>query len=136
MRRDLKGPRDRRTYEDPYSFISIVIIGKSGDNLLLRSEMAPGDVIAVTGNLGSSAAGLRILSGDFPTSAAVHKSIIETHLRPSPRIKEGITLASNGIRAAMDISDGLLVDLHKLCDSSGVGAMIYANKIPVSRELQ
>lgn len=118
------------------SFITIVIIGKSDKNLLLRSEMAAGDVIAVTGNLGSSAAGLRILSGDFSSRAEAYKSVIESHLRPCPRIKEGMILANNGIRAAMDISDGLLVDLHKLCDSSAVGAMIYANKIPISQDLQ
>tara|TARA_B100000029_G_C17521232_1_gene939970 strand:+ start:419 stop:1423 length:1005 start_codon:yes stop_codon:yes gene_type:complete len=118
------------------SFITVMIIGTSERDLLLRSNMTPGDLIAVTGNLGSSAAGLRILSGDLSCTNEAHESIIESHLRPCPRINEGLTLAANGIRAAMDISDGLIIDLNKFCDSSGVGAVVYADKIPISQYLQ
>ncbi len=117
-------------------FITIVIIGASSQNLMLRSEMKSGDVIAVTGSLGSSAAGLRVLSGALTNNSEMHKSIIDTHLRPTPRIIEGQILAENGIRAAMDISDGLVIDLNRLCNSSGVGAIIHTDKIPTDRRLK
>jgi thiamine-monophosphate kinase len=54
-----------------------------------------------------------------------------SHLRPRPRIWEGQFLLRHGVRAAIDISDGLVSDLSKLCKASGVEAEVRAHKVPV-----
>ena len=97
---------------------------------ILRSGAAPGDAIFVTGPLGSSAAGLRLLEsgrGDDQKYA----DLIDRHLRPEPRLALSQTLCERGIATAMiDISDGLSSDLAHMCQASGVGAMIDADAIP------
>ena len=52
-----------------------------------------------------------------------------------PRVSEGTRLLELGVQTAMDLSDGLLEDLGKLCKASGVGAMVYLDKIPVDSTL-
>ena len=52
-------------------------------------------------------------------------------LRPVPRVTEGRFLVDNGVRAAIDISDGLLADLQHICRASRVGAWIEADRIPI-----
>ena len=60
----------------------------------------------------------------------------EAHFRPEPRLAVGQALASAGIRAAMDISDGLVGDLAKLCEASEVGAVVRGYDIPASDVLR
>ena len=55
----------------------------------------------------------------------------EAHVKPHPRLKEGQILMRNEVKAAIDISDGLVSDLAKLCKASGVGARLFANDIPI-----
>ena len=106
--------------------------------LLRRDRAAPGDLIAVTGHLGSSAGGLRALSGadgasvDDETSAHLR----DAHNRPTPRVSEGLALVRAGVAAAMDISDGLVDDLGKMCAASGVGAVVRAERVPTDRSLR
>ena len=69
----------------------------------------------------------RGLSLDKKAAAALR----EAHIKPGPRLKEGLILARNGVRAAIDVSDGLLGDLEKMCLAGGVGAKIYSNRIPI-----
>jgi len=52
-------------------------------------------------------------------------------LRPRPRVAEGQVLVQHGVRAAIDISDGLLSDLTHLCKASHVGAKVWINKLPI-----
>ena len=81
---------------------------------MLRSSAKDGDRIYVTGALGASAHG-------FATETGAHW---RRHLRPEPRVKAGITLRRLGVRAGVDLSDGLSLDLHRLCLESQVSAAL------------
>jgi thiamine-monophosphate kinase len=79
---------------------------------LVRSGAKPGDSIYVTGSLGSSALGLATCRG----------AAWKRHLRPQPRLAPGLALRNIPATAAMDLSDGLSLDLQRLCRESGVAA--------------
>jgi thiamine-monophosphate kinase len=101
----------------------------------LRSTARPGDVIAVTGALGRSAAGLAVLErGRTPAVVPTHAGEVTTaHLRPCPRVSEGQWLAAaGGVTAMMDLSDGLGLDLPRLLGESRAGAVIDVERLPVS----
>lgn len=102
--------------------------GKAGHRVLRRDAACPGDAIAVSGWLGSSAAGLRLLQRMGNNAPSFLR---EAHLRPQPRVGEGQLYVKTGIACAMDISDGLLGDLEKICAASHVGAVLQAEHIPV-----
>ena len=70
----------------------------------------------------------------FDDETATH--LIRAHNRPEPRVLQGQTLAQLGVAAAMDISDGLVDDLRKLCEASGVGARLYAGDVHVDEVLR
>ncbi len=115
--------------------IAITVVGEvRPSNLKVRSGARPGDVVAVTGPLGASRAGLGILRdapqlADDPRFAAV----VRAFRRPEPRLAEGRWLgASRNVHALMDSSDGLSTDLARLCIASGVGAAL--ERIPVDAE--
>ncbi len=109
--------------------ISLTIVGEQiPDRIIRRRGAVPGDIVFVTGFLGDSALGLEILKKGEPDNFATEK-----HLDPFPRVREGIALAEAGIPSAMiDISDGLLADLGHILDSSGTGARLELEKIPLS----
>lgn len=127
--------------KSPAFFISVALEGITSsdtpDALMLRDGARVGDRIAVTGALGSSAAGLKLmLEGADSSGLASYALLRDAHNHPMPRVSEGEALARLGVRCAMDISDGLVDDLGKLCRASGVGARINALKIPADDRLK
>ena len=116
--------------------LHVTALGETrGRRVLTRSGANPGDLIGVTGTLGASAAGLRLLGMDADDSrrrAATASQLIEAHLRPEPRVAIGAALLEHGATSAMDLSDGLLGDLPKILTASGVSARLDENAIPVA----
>lgn len=121
----------------PVVFITVALTGVASNDTggqivpLLRSKAQAGDLIAVTGTLGSSTAGLRMLAERTPLDSTSQSYLRKAHLTPVPRMVEGRALVKAGIKTCMDISDGLVIDLDKICKASGVGASIYIEKIPI-----
>ncbi|MGD9893233.1 MAG: thiamine-phosphate kinase [Dehalococcoidia bacterium] len=99
--------------------------------ILTRAGALPGDLICVTGSLGRSAAGRAAL--DAGLEDAGFSATIEAHLAPVPRVREGQILAQMGrVHAMIDLSDGLAGDLRHICEASGTGAMVYADRLPLA----
>jgi thiamine-monophosphate kinase len=101
----------------------------------LRSTARAGDVVAVTGPLGRSAAGLAVLERGAPPgiAAAALADLTAAHLRPAPRVGEGRWLGdADGVTAMMDLSDGLGVDLGHVAEASGLGARVELARVPVT----
>jgi len=118
-------------------FISVTAVGTTGTHdCVYRHGGRPGDLLCVTGVLGRSAAGLRLLeSGVRHSRRAAECQALEAHRSPEPRCQSGIWLARSGlVRCMMDLSDGLSVDLPRLCRASGTGATIDASALPLFQE--
>jgi thiamine-monophosphate kinase len=112
-------------------------VANDGTPLLLRRDGArAGDAVAVSGHLGDSAGGLRLLTGsvDCPPEAA--ERLRRAHLRPDPPVELGRAAVAAGLRCAIDISDGLAQDLGHVCELSELGALVHADRLPVSDDLR
>ncbi len=113
-------------------FINVSVIGEA-KRVFTRRGARPGDLIFVTGTLGDSSLGLKLLNkkkkGDY-------KFLIERHLDPTPRVHEACILAHSriNITSMIDVSDGLVQDLYHICKASKVGARIYEDLLPQSPE--
>jgi thiamine-monophosphate kinase len=112
--------------------INICLLGEGRKgNLVFRSGARTGDELFVSGTLGDSALGLRILEQRGVRGAP--QRLVEKHLSPSPRVALGQAIAEQRCATAMiDVSDGLLSDTRHLLEESGVGAMIWEDRIPLS----
>ncbi|MGH2519128.1 MAG: thiamine-phosphate kinase [Chloroflexota bacterium] len=110
--------------------VGVSLYGESSEpeRLLRRNRARVGDAIAVTGHLGAAAAALWLWQHHEQPPPALRQA----HTHPQPRLAQGRALAEAGTRCAMDVSDGLLADLGKLCRASGVGARIEAGLVPIS----
>jgi len=125
--------------------IDSIVMGQCASGSAIRRRGArSGDHLFVSGTLGGSAAGLRLLQRGtrvqpegLPADAVdpdFHSvdQLLLRHLRPEPRVGWGLVLGEEQIATAMiDISDGLSSDIHHLCRESEVGALIDAAKIPI-----
>jgi thiamine-monophosphate kinase len=125
--------------------IDSIIMGECANgNAVLRSGAKPGDHLFVTGSLGGSAAGLRLI--ERGARVGIHEledpdvrsiqELLMRHLRPAPRVGWGLVLGEERLASAMiDISDGLSSDLHHLCSESRVGAILESGKLPIDPQV-
>ena len=111
--------------------INVALVGEADPGRLLRRDAArTGDLVAVTGCLGASAAALALLSDGRPLDPAAASLLAALH-RPQARLGAGQVLASTGVRCAIDISDGLASEAIRLAAASGVGIEIDVGLVPV-----
>jgi len=118
------------TAESPTGVLAdIIVLGSvPTGKVILRSGARPGDRIYVTGQLGASAATLKLL---LEGKSRIRPSNFRRHFYPVPRIDVGRFLREKNLASAMiDISDGLSTDLAHICEESGVGAEILEQAIP------
>ncbi len=120
----------------PVLFITTALVGVTANEPLMRSKARPGDVVGVTGYLGSSGGGLRLMLGKVEDSGEHANYLRAAHRRPRPAVEQGQLLAVAGILTAMDVSDGLADDLGKLCSASGVMARVQASAVPAHPALR
>ena len=106
----------------------LTAIGRAGEKTPSRSGGQAGDSLWIAGALGDSAAGLELLQQRPPGTGA----LVEIYRRPIPLLEIGRSLAPHA-NAMMDVSDGLLIDLKRLCRASGCGAEVDLDSLPLSR---
>ena len=118
--------------------INVAVTGVvSKSEILFRDGARPGDVIFSTGYLGDSRAGLHLILNDIEVKSKTNKELFKAHILPKPYLREGRFLATqNTVSAAIDVSDGLSSDLGHIVKQSGVGAKVYAEKLPLSQPLK
>lgn len=109
--------------------IFVGVIGET-PNLVKRTGAKLGDIICVTGRLGGSYGGLIGLKNGIK-----NEKLIEKHLRPKVRVKEGLWLQKFA-SSMIDISDGLIIDLSHILEESNVGAKLWIDKIPIDKEAE
>jgi len=126
--------------------ISITAIGTAlKEELTLRSGALPNQLICVTGDLGASFMGLKILEREkelhaqdpeFQPELSGYDYILQRFLKPEPRLDVLMELKEAGIKpgAMIDISDGLSSELLHICKNSGCGCQVYDERIPVADE--
>lgn len=122
------------TSNAPLIIINAALFGSvpgKAKNVLTRSAARVGDKIAVSGYLGGAAAGLEMLTRKIKLSRENSNTLKEAFLKPIPRVTEGQILLRQGVKAAIDISDGLMADLGHICQASKVGARVEVELVPV-----
>ena len=108
--------------------LGLTAIGRGGARVPSRAGGRPGDRLWLVGMLGDAAAGLAALEADRKAEGL----LVEAYRRPVPLLAAGRALAP-AAHAMMDVSDGLLLDLARLCRASGCGARLDLDALPLSR---
>jgi thiamine-monophosphate kinase len=122
------------TSKYPLLAASLTILGEiDRGKSILRSGAKPGDLLCVSGRLGEAEFGLRLLQSN-PHALKLWPRLLKKHFYPEPRLALGQWLSARRYASSMiDTSDGLSTDLGHLCQASGVGAIVWATKIPSVR---
>lgn len=115
-------------------FISACLVGQAPYRPITRAGAQVGDDIYVTGTLGDSALGLKLLKRKSPKlTQPAAKFLLSRHHFPTARVQAGAILAREKLaRAMIDVSDGLLQDLDHICKASRIGAVLAEEKLPLS----
>lgn len=119
------------TTKHPTVVISLTVLGEvARGGAILRSGARAGDLLCVSGTLGEAELGLRLI---LKKSGGVRRAqLLRKHLHPEPRLALGQWLATKGYATSMiDVSDGLSTDLGHICAASGIGADVWAAKLPM-----
>jgi thiamine-monophosphate kinase len=103
------------------------------DRTVTRDGASPGELLVVTGEFGTTSAGLKILLEKARAAPAFRRAALDNVFRPRPRLKAGLALRGY-LSSAMDSSDGLAICLHSLAEASGVG--IRLDSVPHRRSLE
>lgn len=116
--------------------ITVAALGELDGEPMLRSSAKVGDVLAVTGALGRAAAGVNLLMSNDPSRVVPEDAMacIDAHRRPVARVREASKLRAAGVRAALDISDGLASDARRLAEESDVGVELEEKLVPIAPE--
>ncbi len=122
------------TAQNPTVAISVTVLGEiSPGRAVTRAGARPGDLLYVTGHLGRAQLGLELVLRGMDRQPQ-WKPLLRPHLYPKLRLDFGQWLARQRLASAMiDTSDGLSTDLEHLCESSRVGARVWADRIPAVR---
>lgn len=113
------------------SITGVAVGSLDGRKPLTRGGARPGDIVAVTGSLGSAAAGFFASENGLDMPDSVFALMV-----PVPRVEEGIILSESGaVTSCMDLSDGLAVAARAVCEASGVGMELQAEFIPAGDDV-
>jgi len=116
-------------------FITITVLGEVERNFLtLRSKAKAGDLIGVTGELGESHTGLKLLQkAKKDKRIKFPKNLVQKHLTPQPKIFEAREIIKKlKPNSMIDISDGLASEVSHIAKASKLGAVIFESEIPLS----
>ncbi|WP_110955948.1 thiamine-phosphate kinase [Anaerosinus massiliensis] len=115
--------------------INVTVMGEvCAEKLQKRSGAQLGDLVAVTGSLGNSAAGLALLQAGGFTAYDFSEPLIQSHLMPLPQIDMANHIAEYA-HSMNDISDGLASEASEIASASQIGLRLYEEKIPLTQEL-
>jgi thiamine-monophosphate kinase len=116
----------------PLIVITLTILGTAKNrHILTRATAKPGELVAVTGSLGGAAAGLEMLTKGLKFDSQATACFRQAFFHPYPRIAEGQLLVEQGVKTAIDLSDGLLSDLNQICKASQVSARVEVERVPI-----